>query len=518
MKKVITVIVLLAFLSASVFAAPASAVVTEALLVAGGVMTVGLVASIIICAAAGGGMNSVINEKSASLGLTPKSFITQKIGEYCQETGMSTPNLLRLFMSGTAISPGNPFDPGSGVATAGNLLLTGSLAIWLTGFFSWLWNGESNDDQLEDIATPNTALPDVYEDQSKSAFLYKFVCNTAFTTSSGVTVYYDSTKPYIFRSNTSYITVASVNSGDIVYVAKTDVSSSYYVLPFSSSFYVGADGFYTVNLNSSGVATSGRLRTGLNTPPGNEVAEGWRYFTIAGTWNSVRSVCVNYDFLSISREDIGGVGSYKENPLVFDPDQLGKPTDRFVVGIGETVKEDTDDPDFPPDVIVGKIPVGDYIEQVAGIYSGTDTSLKVETDEGIVDVPVELTDAGTGVIADAGTIPVVIADEQDVVVADSEQVAEATEDMELDEYTMDLTDFFPFCVPFDIYNMLQLFSDTAEAPNFDWRFYVPGVLDYTLEVDLSDFDPLAEVLRRLELIAFAVALAFATKNIIQGGD
>lgn len=97
-------------------------------------------------------------------------------------------------------------------------------------------------------------------------------------------------------------------------------------------------------------------------------------------------------------------------------------------------------------------------------------------------------------------------------------VGSGTVQGELGDYTLDLRDFFPFCIPFDIYRMLSLFAESREAPSAEWRFYVPGIVDETIEIDLSVFDSVAAMLRSVELIAAAIGLALMTKKLIQGGD
>lgn len=79
----------------------------------------------------------------------------------------------------------------------------------------------------------------------------------------------------------------------------------------------------------------------------------------------------------------------------------------------------------------------------------------------------------------------------------------------------DLQLFFPFCLPWDLYNLVQVFNASAQAPVFSLPLTVPGIVDEDVEIDLSVFDPVMEVARTLELIAFAVGLVFLTKKMIE---
>lgn len=79
-----------------------------------------------------------------------------------------------------------------------------------------------------------------------------------------------------------------------------------------------------------------------------------------------------------------------------------------------------------------------------------------------------------------------------------------------------LQSVFPFCIPFDLYNFVDCLAADPVAPSFTWRFYVPGICDENIVIDLSDFDQAAQILRTMELLLFCVGLAFVTRKIIRG--
>lgn len=79
-----------------------------------------------------------------------------------------------------------------------------------------------------------------------------------------------------------------------------------------------------------------------------------------------------------------------------------------------------------------------------------------------------------------------------------------------------LASVFPFCIPFDLYNFVACLAADPVAPSFTWRFYVPGICDESIEIDLSEFDAAAQILRTMELLLFCVGLAFVTRKIIRG--
>lgn len=83
----------------------------------------------------------------------------------------------------------------------------------------------------------------------------------------------------------------------------------------------------------------------------------------------------------------------------------------------------------------------------------------------------------------------------------------------VDEYrSLGLPDVFPFCIPFDIYAFFECLAAEPEAPSFTWRFYIPGICDEEIEIDLAAFDSAARILRTMELLLFIVGLAFVTRD------
>lgn len=80
----------------------------------------------------------------------------------------------------------------------------------------------------------------------------------------------------------------------------------------------------------------------------------------------------------------------------------------------------------------------------------------------------------------------------------------------------DWKSIFPFCVPFDLIDFLGILAAEPEAPKFTWRFYAPPVVDQEIEIDLSPWDGVAQVVRTMELLAFCVGLILLTRNIIRG--
>lgn len=96
----------------------------------------------------------------------------------------------------------------------------------------------------------------------------------------------------------------------------------------------------------------------------------------------------------------------------------------------------------------------------------------------------------------------------------NELIADGT----FNEYTYEgLDKYFPFSIPSDIILFLKVLAGEPRAPEFDFTLplSVVGLQDYTIHVDLSSFDRLAEILREIELFSGAVGLVFLTRKMMK---
>lgn len=84
-------------------------------------------------------------------------------------------------------------------------------------------------------------------------------------------------------------------------------------------------------------------------------------------------------------------------------------------------------------------------------------------------------------------------------------------------FGLQLRDYFPFCIPFDLYDFFTVLAAEPEAPCFVWEVPVPQMgRTFTVEVDLSAWDSVAALFRKLELLAFIVGLGWVTREKIRG--
>lgn len=91
------------------------------------------------------------------------------------------------------------------------------------------------------------------------------------------------------------------------------------------------------------------------------------------------------------------------------------------------------------------------------------------------------------------------------------------ENPDLAPFMFDLSNKFPFCVPFDLIKAFKLLVKPAVAPRYEWTLKVDTInLSHTFVLDLAPFEPLAKILRITIIISFVISLILITRNIISG--
>lgn len=123
---------------------------------------------------------------------------------------------------------------------------------------------------------------------------------------------------------------------------------------------------------------------------------------------------------------------------------------------------------------------------------------------------------GTTSWSDALTSGGILVDEDGLVV-DDEGVTDVTKpDLgSLNDYKLDLTELFPFCLPFDFIDFINILSAEPETPYFEYDMPLPYGINggsYKFVIDLSAFDGAASLLRKMETLAFIVGLIFVTRE------
>lgn len=127
----------------------------------------------------------------------------------------------------------------------------------------------------------------------------------------------------------------------------------------------------------------------------------------------------------------------------------------------------------------------------------------------------ELSLAIQDTVAKAVAEAVPLAVEQSMAIAVAPPVAGEIE-MQGDYTVGGLASVFPFCIPFDLVNMMRSLVAGRRAPRIELPFVIPNLVNYTMVIDLAQFDSVATILRGMEFLAFAVGLAMVTRYLIKG--
>lgn len=82
---------------------------------------------------------------------------------------------------------------------------------------------------------------------------------------------------------------------------------------------------------------------------------------------------------------------------------------------------------------------------------------------------------------------------------------------------VDLSKFFPFCVPYDMIRLVKVLNATPKAPKFETSIkYAALGINEKIVLDLAVFDNVAEIVRLCETLLFILALILVTRNLIRG--
>lgn len=179
--------------------------------------------------------------------------------------------------------------------------------------------------------------------------------------------------------------------------------------------------------------------------------------------------------------------------------------------------------DLVSGVAAGTIPMSQVYEDMRIVpYVLTD----VETGQVVTDLNVSATDAKTKAVALDKTLSI----PKDVSAADAYQVTGKTWDPDMSKYKLPLFQFFPFCLPWDIYEVLTLFDAEPVAPKFTipvGQFFTrfsgsvdtSKAADQKAVVDLGSdsWQSTFKVIRALECAAIIIGLCLTAVLLIHGG-
>lgn len=176
---------------------------------------------------------------------------------------------------------------------------------------------------------------------------------------------------------------------------------------------------------------------------------------------------------------------------------------------------------FPP--LVGALPgtgsvnIPDYLDAIIDLLNDGATDIPIADPVTGVASPVAVTDIDL-----TDTVPAIDTVEEQAGVGSTAVVdPDVPLDPDVDtvnSLAFDLREIFPFCIPFDLYNLLTKFVAEPQAPY--WEISIPMPMNLpALEfvIDFSDFESVGVVLRSFEMVLFVASLAVATRSIYLRG-
>lgn len=463
----------------------AQALLTELTLVGGGALTLAALLDLLMVTFGASGMDGAVRNQAAASGTQPVPYIGQLLNRY-----------LGIVLDG--ISPASwaqPIQEGLSYLSNGTLYLTAAATEPIADFQRWAWEEAGGDL----IGFAPVDVPEFITDGEYN--LSVISCSKAIEEGNEVR-YIQNDIGIVPPAGWSLITIGSSLPG-----------TQYYVYGFS--YYVGnslrAQRLYAAPVNEySACSVSTSYNGGSTDSFGNSVVLHEGEFTLivaASSGSFTSNLAINESVLTtFDPGDFSGDGVPIGDPDTFvGPMQQGLGTQLPLADVVDVTSS-----------TAARAHLFDYLHAGASAYAGTGVAelpvTDVDTGEDQVlplnvplDTPIGVTGVSDGTISGSGSLA-----GTDVIAGDFAGT---------DAYTMDLTQFFPFCIPFDLYALYQKFEAQAAAPVVDWPIPMPGGGDpLTVHLDFSAFDQLAVWVRRMELIAFAVGLMILTKNLIQGGD
>ena len=103
------------------------------------------------------------------------------------------------------------------------------------------------------------------------------------------------------------------------------------------------------------------------------------------------------------------------------------------------------------------------------------------------------------------------------------QAGDATLPIELDfpelqdlELPSILLTKFPFCIPWDVYNIFAMLNKTPVEPRFEIPFVIENIVDYDFVIEFDQFESLFVIVRWFILALYCLGLIIMTRNMIKG--
>lgn len=441
----------------------------------------GVAIAVTLGVCAGLTVDSKISQASSNAGMTKSQYVINKISNWCNERGEDITDFYSTIANNVKAT------------SAGYFILNKVASDKLKQFFNW---ADTSGEMIESI--------DYNPDGMVSGTYYG---NIVVRNRAGVGNY-----TYVTSSDVGWARVNYNNNRYSVLVPFTVVSglTYYYINPGGSqSQTYGFDGYtnssnikFYYSYQGSTFSTFGTLdKASIYEFTSTKSSQDAAIKEYLDTLTSYNTTAGDYDALTIddgwesvkSRVEADDGESVVVNPHVLENLVDTVPAD------GKTLDMD----------------LGDYVDAIRKAFDKTlaDTVPAVDTATGeAVVLPLEDVDIAESELSKTLTedIPVDYPGAVDVV---NPSLPVSPVDA-LPQVQFSLADYFPFCLPFDAYNLLNKLAADPVTPSWTITFTEPytGAVG-NLSGDLHDWDNVAATVRNMELIVFIIGLAVVTRNL-----
>ena len=430
----------------------------------------------VFCGLMAVGLDVELTKQSEAAGMTKTQFVQSKIEQYCNEAQITLGVFNKAILEGMT------------VLNDGRISLTDQACKQIKQFGNWLFN---NNQVVETSDISSGTVCNL--DGKQFPLLVNGNKYEMFTLQNG-------TKYYVGD--------ISIISGENIFLGLGVAGSSFCARFFSESpfkvqyrFYFGDDPRILVTQSNNGI------RNGV-------------YYSNHSTYNQANNITAvtpvfNESMLDLVTNglDISG-GGVADNTFTGSRDDWASGSNVLDPVAGQTT---IINPNITIPTTADKdltIDVQEYLEAIQKVLDKLQdiTIPAVDDTDGI---PTEID------IPDETVIDPTIEKEEDTDIPDPDDTTPVINDEDtpvgpaaVEPLKFDLRNIFPFCIPFDVRDMISMLSAEPEAPRYHVTWEIPWInenLEFT--VDLSEFDDVAAICRKMELLLFVVGLAVVTRSM-----
>ena len=444
----------------------------------------------VFCAMMAVGLDVELTQASQEAGMTKTQYVKSKIEQYCSEAQITAGVFYKGILDGTQ------------VLKNGSIELSNQAMTQIKQFCTWLFENNMVNEPVTGSGEGTVSLGGLNA-PVLSVGEQLMLCSSSnqFGNTASYVIYNSGTNEAI----AIIATVGTAGSSSYWYWAISNSNSNANINYFSNqntniSWYGPVNGYYRAPLGNytSVINTDIPIYTGYTVANIANLLNSWD-----GTFNPNMTNTGVVDGFTGTRDEynrkVGDLGEHAGYDTVVNPRVIGN----------IPIPADTDI----------TVSVRDYLDALQRVLdklqdrdiTGTDKADAIPRD---YDIP-DTVEADPDIeIAPDDTVP---DDDKTPVTSDDPVNPETEPNISAAPLKFDLRNIFPFCIPFDIKDMIGLLSADPVAPSYTVDWEIPFVnTNLTFTVDLSGYDDVAEITRNMELLLFMIGLAVVTRNLIRG--